>query len=116
MSECYNCVPIDKEHAKRIACFSNIYKKIRDRGYTESQIEQDVHFINQHIQLAAQKRKTNTFGKCFFVEQGENLHCEPELKICVRFSLCMGSSVNLMLSKIHSELSGNQNINFKDYA
>ena len=27
MSEYYNCVPIDKEHAKRIACFSNIYKK-----------------------------------------------------------------------------------------
>lgn len=89
MSECYNCVPIDKEHAKRIACFSNIYKKIRDRGYTTSQIEQDVHSINRHIQqviIAAQEGKTNTFGKCFFVEQGENLHCEPE-DMCAIFSL-----------------------------
>lgn len=39
-----------------------------------------------------------------------NLFCSTlqENKRCVRFSLCMGSSVNLILSKIYSELSGNQ--------
>lgn len=86
MNEFYNGIPLDSEDVRRITCFYRLCKIIRDKGYTTSQIEQDVHFINQHIQLAAQKRKTNTFGKCFFVEQGENLHCEPE-DMCAIFSL-----------------------------
>lgn len=72
MSEYYNCVPIDKEHAKRIACFSNIYKKIRDRGYTESQIEHDVQSISSQIKLAAQE------GMCSLAISEEFCHCKPE--------------------------------------
>ena len=72
MSEYYNCVPIDKEHAKRIACFSNIYKKIRDRGYTESQIEHDVQYISSQIKLAAQE------GMYSLAIPEEFCHCEPE--------------------------------------
>lgn len=80
MFECYNCVPIDKEHAKRIACFSNIYKKIRDRGYTESQIEHDFQYISSQIKLAAQE------GMYSLAIPEEFCHCEPE-DICAIFSL-----------------------------
>lgn len=72
MSECYNCVPIDKEHAKRIACFSNIYKKIRDRGYTESQIEHDIQYISSQIKLAAKE------GMYSLAIPEEFCHCEPK--------------------------------------
>lgn len=78
MNELYNCIPLDSEDVRRITCLYRLYKRIRDKGYTTSQIEHDVHSINRHIQIAAQEGKTNTFGKCFFVEQGENLHCELE--------------------------------------
>lgn len=57
MNEFYNCIPLDSEDVRRITCFYRLCKIIRDKGYTTSQIEQDVHFINQHIQLAAQKGK-----------------------------------------------------------
>ena len=86
MNEYCNCIPLDSEDVRRITCFYRLCKIIRNKGYTTSQIEQDVHFINQHIQLTAQKGETNTFGECFFVEQGENLHCEPE-DMCAIFSL-----------------------------
>ena len=56
----------------------NSTKKIKDKGYTESQIELDVQYISSQIKLAAQEGETNTFGKCFFVVQEENLHCELE--------------------------------------
>lgn len=89
MNEFYNCIPLDSEDVRRITCFYRLCKIIRDKGYTTSQIEHDVHSINRHIQqviIAAQEGKTNTIGKCFFVEQGENLHCEPE-DMCAIFSL-----------------------------
>lgn len=81
MNELYNCIPLDSEDVRKITCLYRLYKRIRDKGYTTSQIEHDVHSINRHIQqviIAAQEGKTNTFGKCFFVEQEENLHCELE--------------------------------------
>ena len=89
MNECCNCIPLDGEDARRITCLYRLCKIIRDKGYTTSQIEEDVHFINRHIQqiiLAAQEGKINTFGGYFFVKQGENLHCEPE-DMCAIFSL-----------------------------
>lgn len=89
MNELYNCIPLDSEAAKRITYFAQLCKKIKDKGYTTSQIEHDVHFINRHIQqviIAAQEGETNTFGKCFFVVQEENLHCELE-DLYVIFSL-----------------------------
>lgn len=78
MNEFYNCIPLDSEDVRRITCLYRLYKRIRDKGYTTSQIEHDVHFINRHIQITAQEEKTNIFGKCFFVVQEENLHCELE--------------------------------------
>lgn len=89
MNELYNFVPLDSETVRTINCLYRLCQRIIDKGYTTSQIEQDVHFINQHIQqiiIAAQEGETNTFDRCFFVEQGENLHCEPE-DMCAIFSL-----------------------------
>lgn len=89
MNEFYNCIPLDGEDVRRITCLYRLCKRIRDKGYTTSQIEKDVHFINRHIQqviIAAQEGETNTFGKCFFVVQEENLNCEPE-DMCAIFSL-----------------------------
>lgn len=89
MNEFCNCLPLDSEDVRRRTCLYRLCKRIIDKGYTTSQIEEDVHFINRHIQqviIAAQEGETNTFGRCFFVEQGENLHCEPE-DMCAIFSL-----------------------------
>lgn len=86
MNELYNCIPLDSEDVRRITCLYRLYKRIRDKGYTTSQIEHDVHSINRHIQIATQEGKINTFGKCFFVVQEETLHCEPE-DMCAIFSL-----------------------------
>lgn len=78
MNELYNCISLDSEAAKRITYFAQLCKKIKDKGYTTSQIKQDIQFINEHIALTAGRGETNIFGKCFWVEQGENLHCELE--------------------------------------
>lgn len=89
MNEFSNCIPLDSEDVRKITCLYRLCKRIIDKGYTTSQIVEDVHFINRQIQqviIAAQEGKTNTFGKCFFVEQRENLHCEPE-DMCAIYSL-----------------------------
>lgn len=89
MNKFYNCIPLDSEDVRRTTCLYYLCKRIIDKGYTTSQIEEDVHFINRHIQeiiIATLEEKTNTFGGCFFVKQGENLHCEPE-DMCAIFSL-----------------------------
>ncbi len=57
MNECCNCIPLDSEDVRRITCLYRLCKRIKDKGYTTSQIE-----------------------------QGENIHCEPE-DICAIFSL-----------------------------
>lgn len=86
MFKYFNCVPLDGEATKRITRFSQLCKRIRNKGYTTTQIEQDINFINQQIELTAKEGKTNGLGKCFLVEQAENCHCEPE-DICAIFSL-----------------------------
>ena len=86
MNEFYNCIPLDSETVRRMTCFFQLCKRIKDKGYTTFQIEQDIQFINEHITLTAGRGETNTFGKCFWVKQGENLHCEPE-DMCAIFSL-----------------------------
>jgi len=63
---------LDSEAAKRITYFAQLYKKIKDKGYTESQIEHDVQYISSQIKLAAQE------GMCSLVVPEELCHCEPE--------------------------------------
>lgn len=93
MNEFSNCIPLDgeldSEDVRKITCLYRLCKRIIDKGYTTSQIKQDVRFINLHIQqviIDAQEGKINTFGRCFFVVQRENLHCEPE-DMCAIYSL-----------------------------
>lgn len=65
MNEFYNCIPLDSEDVRRTTCLYRLYKRIRDKGYTTSQIEHDVHFINRHIQqviIAAQEGEANTLA------------------------------------------------------
>lgn len=64
---------MDSEAAKRITYFAQLYKKIRDRGYTESQIEHDVQYISSQIKLAAQE------GMYSLAIPEEFCHCEPEV-------------------------------------
>ena len=47
-------------------------KKIKDKGYTTSQIEHDVQYISSQIKLAAQK------GMCSLAISEEFCHCKPE--------------------------------------
>lgn len=63
---------MDSEAAKRITYLLNSTKRIKDKGYTESQIELDVQYISSQIKLAAQE------GMCSLVIPEEFCHCEPE--------------------------------------
>lgn len=72
MNEFYNCIPLDSEDVRRITCLYRLYKRIRDKGYTESQIELDVQYISSQIKLAAQE------GMCSLVIPEEFCHCEPK--------------------------------------
>jgi hypothetical protein len=63
---------LDSEAAKRITYFAQLYKKIRDKGYTESQIEHDVQYISSQIKLAAQE------GMCSLAIPEESCHCTSE--------------------------------------
>ena len=72
MNELYNCIPLDSETARRMTYFAQLYKKIRDKGYTTSQIEHDVQYISSQIKLAVQK------GMYFLAIPEEFCHCEPE--------------------------------------
>lgn len=68
MNELCNCIPLDSEDVRRITCLYRLYKRIRDKGYTTSQIEHDVHFINRHIQT--------------IYRQYDNGHAPEEIKLC----------------------------------
>lgn len=72
MNELYNCIPLDSETAKRITYFTQLCKKIKDKGYTASQIEHDVQYISSQIKLAAQE------GMYSIVIPEEFCHCKPE--------------------------------------
>lgn len=72
MNELYNCIPLDGEVAKRITYFAQLCKRIKDKGYTTSQIEHDVQYISSQIKLAAQK------GMCSLAISEEFCHCKPE--------------------------------------
>lgn len=72
MNELYNCIPLDSEAAKRITYFAQLCKKIKDKGYTTSQIEHDVQYISSQIKLAAQE------GMYSLAIPEEFCHCEPE--------------------------------------
>lgn len=72
MNECCNYIPLDSEAARRITYFAQLCKKIKDKGYTTSQIERDIQYINSQIKLAAQK------GMYFLAIPEERCHCEPD--------------------------------------
>lgn len=72
MNEFYNCIPLDSEDVRRITCLYRLCKRIRDKGYTESQIEHDVQYISSQIKLAVKE------GMYSLAIPEEFCHCELE--------------------------------------
>lgn len=73
MNEFCNCIPLDSKDVRRITCLYRLCKRIRDKGYTTSQIEHDVQYISSQIKLAAQE------GMLYSLTIPEEFcHCEPE--------------------------------------
>lgn len=72
MNEFCNCIPLDSEDVRRRTCLYRLCKRIRNKGYTTSQIEHDIQYINSQIKLAAQE------GMYSLAIPEEFCHCTQE--------------------------------------
>lgn len=81
MNKFSNCIPLDSEDVRRITWLYRLCKRIRDKGYTTSQIEHDVQYINSQIKLAVQEDMLYSLAI-----PEEFCYCEQE-DLCAIFSL-----------------------------